>query len=194
MSANRFSGPRSRCGSVPREEARDPGRHRPPRRLGTHFPVDVGVVGDATTTANTMKDWLADAGVEPSPACSAALEESLAAYSPANEFEDGGFMMGGLQEFNTLVRHRLDLITVVINDGGYGAEYHHVVRHDLDGSLPLMSWPDFAAVATSLGGTGITVRSLAELETAARAITERDRPLLLDIRVNTAVAAASMGL
>ena len=35
---------------------------------------------------------------------------------------DGGFMTSGITEFNTAVRHNIDLITIVCNDGAYGAE------------------------------------------------------------------------
>jgi len=36
---------------------------------------------------------------------------------------DGGFMMGGLNEFNTAVRLGLNLIVIVCNDSAYGAEH-----------------------------------------------------------------------
>jgi thiamine pyrophosphate-dependent acetolactate synthase large subunit-like protein len=36
---------------------------------------------------------------------------------------EGGFMPDGLAEFNTTVRHDLDLIVFVFNDGAYGAEH-----------------------------------------------------------------------
>ena len=36
---------------------------------------------------------------------------------------DGGFMMGGINEFNTAVRLGLDLIVIIANDSAYGAEH-----------------------------------------------------------------------
>ena len=41
---------------------------------------------------------------------------------------DGGFMHGGLVEFNTAVRYGRDLIVVVCNDGAYGAEHIKLAR------------------------------------------------------------------
>lgn len=98
---------------------------------------------------------------------------------------DGGFMMS-LAEFNTAVRYGLDLIAVVYNDGSYSAEYHHFVEHDLDPGISLLDWPDFASVAESLGGSGVTVMSLDETDHVVEAIAERDRPLVIDVRVDPA--------
>lgn len=98
---------------------------------------------------------------------------------------DGGLMMS-LAEFNTAVRYGLDLIAVVYNDGSYSAEYHHFVNHDLDPGISLLKWPDLAKVGESLGGTGITVTSLDETDHVVDAIANRDRPLLIDVRVDPA--------
>jgi acetolactate synthase I/II/III large subunit len=99
---------------------------------------------------------------------------------------DGSFMIDGLAEFNTAVRHRLDLVVVVLNDGSYGAEYAQFQRRDMDPALSIFDWPDLAPVATALGGQGFTVRSQAELEAALAAIAQRDRPVLIDIKLNPA--------
>src|SRR5699024_7980541 len=36
---------------------------------------------------------------------------------------DGGFMLGGLADFHAAVRHHVDLIVAIFNDGAYGAEH-----------------------------------------------------------------------
>jgi thiamine pyrophosphate-dependent acetolactate synthase large subunit-like protein len=95
---------------------------------------------------------------------------------------DGGFMLGGLAEFNTAVRHKVDLIVVVCNDGSYGAEHFQFRMRQMDPGLSLFNWPEFASVATALGGHGITVRTSEDLERAAQAIKDRDRPLLIDLK------------
>lgn len=97
---------------------------------------------------------------------------------------DGGFMLGGLAEFNTAVRCRCDLIVVVCNDGSYGAEHIQFRNRDMDPALSLFDWPDFAPVAIALGGAGVTVRSAADLEVAAEAIAGRQRPLLIDLKLD----------
>ena len=69
---------------------------------------------------------------------------------------DGGFMMGGINEFNTAVRLNQDLITIVCNDSAYGAEHIQFVDRDMNPSLSQFEWPSFADVATALGGQGIS--------------------------------------
>ena len=96
---------------------------------------------------------------------------------------DGGLMMS-LSELNTAVQHSLDLIVVVMNDGGYGAEYRHFVDRGMDPSLSLLSWPQFAQLAEGFGAAGLTVTNLDELEAAAAAIEHRNGPMVIDIKID----------
>lgn len=97
---------------------------------------------------------------------------------------DGGFMLGGLAEFNSAVRHKVDLVVVLFNDAAYGAEHIQFRNKGMDPSLSTFDWPDFGPVATALGGQGFTVRNLAELDEALAAIETRDRPILIDIKID----------
>lgn len=97
---------------------------------------------------------------------------------------DAGFLMS-LQELETAVRHDVSITVVVMNDESLGSEYHSL---DVAGEPPdvaLISTPDIADVAESLGARGRTVRSLDELETLATELaSEPDGPLVVDCRVN----------
>ena len=99
---------------------------------------------------------------------------------------DGGFMLGGLTEFHTAVREKLDLIVVLCNDGGYGAEYLHFTDHGMDPSLALFDWPEFSEVATAMGGQGLIVRTQADLGAMQEAIRTRayGKPLLIDLKLD----------
>jgi thiamine pyrophosphate-dependent acetolactate synthase large subunit-like protein len=97
---------------------------------------------------------------------------------------DGGFMLGGLAEFSTAVREGVDLTVIVLNDGGYGAEHIQFRNRDMDPALSLLAWPDLAAVARSMGGVGVRVRRLADLDAAAAALASRERPVLLDVHLD----------
>lgn len=97
---------------------------------------------------------------------------------------DGGFMLGGLAEFGTAVREKQDLVVVVLNDGAYGAEYIQFKNLGMDPSIATVAWPDLAGVATALGGTGLTARSEAELDACLAALPTRDRPVLIDVRID----------
>ncbi|MCM2562908.1 thiamine pyrophosphate-binding protein [Lutimaribacter sp. EGI FJ00015] len=97
---------------------------------------------------------------------------------------DGGFMMGGINEFNTAVRLKQDLIVIVCNDSAYGAEHIQFLDRSMDPGLSQFDWPSFAEVATALGGKGILVTSDDELEAALPEIDKRDRPLLIELRLD----------
>jgi len=97
---------------------------------------------------------------------------------------DGGFMMGGINEFNTAVRLGLDLIVIVANDSAYGAEHIQFLDRKMDPSLTEFHWPSFAGIARSLGGQGIEVRSNEELETALAALKTREGPMLIELRLD----------
>ena len=97
---------------------------------------------------------------------------------------DGGFMMGGVNEFNTAVRLKQDLIVIVCNDSAYGAEHIQFLDRSMDPGLSQFDWPSFADVATALGGHGILVQSAEDLEGALEKIENRDRPILLELRLD----------
>ena len=97
---------------------------------------------------------------------------------------DGGFMMGGINEFNTAVRLGLDLIVIVANDSAYGAEHIQFLDRQMDPSLTEFHWPSFAQVATSLGGQGYEVRSLEQLDAALDALEDRKGPVLIELHLD----------
>lgn len=97
---------------------------------------------------------------------------------------DGGFMLGGIGEFATAVQSGVDLIVLVLNDGSYGAEHIQFRHRGLDPDITTFRWPDFRSVAMSLGGHGVTVRTRADLQEVRRAVERRDRPLLIDVKLD----------
>ena len=97
---------------------------------------------------------------------------------------DGGFMMGGINEFNTAVRMKQDLIVIVANDSAYGAEHVQFLDRKMDPGLSTFNWPSFADVATALGGQGVQVNSAEDLEAAIKVMETRDRPLLIELHLD----------
>ncbi|NUP47685.1 MAG: thiamine pyrophosphate-binding protein, partial [Catenulispora sp.] len=96
---------------------------------------------------------------------------------------DGGALMSAA-ELETAVRERLNLVIVIYNDAGYGAEVHHFGPDGHD--LGTVTFPDtdLAAIARGYGCQAATVRVPADLA----ALTDwlagpRERPLLLDAKV-----------
>lgn len=97
---------------------------------------------------------------------------------------DGGFMLGGLAEFNTAVRNLLDVIVLVLNDCAYGAEHIQFRNRGMDPSSSQMQWPDLADVAKALGGSGVTINSAEALLALPKHISERQGPLLINVRID----------
>ncbi|MEM7188357.1 MAG: thiamine pyrophosphate-binding protein [Pseudomonadota bacterium] len=99
---------------------------------------------------------------------------------------DGGFMMGGLAEFTSAVREKLDLVIVLCNDNAYGAEYIQFEDRQMDPMLSTFDWPSMAGAATALGGKGVQVTSEDGLDAAIEAIESRDGPVLIELMLDPA--------
>ena len=95
-------------------------------------------------------------------------------------------MMGGLAEFSSVVREGLDLVTVICNDSAYGAEYIQFKDRQMDPSLSTFAWPSFAAIAQSMGATGLRVSTMAELDAALEIVTGTKSPVLLELVLDPA--------
>ncbi len=101
---------------------------------------------------------------------------------------DGATMMN-IAEFNSAVRHDLDVILVVVNDRGYGPEYFHLKAGGRNADLALFDWPSFADTAVGLGALGATVRNQQDLADLERVLDSRGRrPLLIEVCVDPDVA------
>jgi thiamine pyrophosphate-dependent acetolactate synthase large subunit-like protein len=101
---------------------------------------------------------------------------------------DGGAMMG-LPELETAARLRLPILFVIYDDAAYGAEVHHF--RPMGHPVETVQFPDtdFAAIARGAGCEGITVRTLADLEPVTAWLERRERPLLVDAKVDPDVCA-----
>ena len=97
---------------------------------------------------------------------------------------DGGFMMGGVNEFNTAVRTGCDLIVIICNDSAYGAEHIQMLDRKMDPSLTEFTWPSFAEVANSLGGQGVQVTTPEELDAAIEAVNARKGPIVVELKLD----------
>ena len=94
---------------------------------------------------------------------------------------DGGFMMGGLAEFTSVVRENLNLVTVICNDSAYGAEHIQFKDRQMDPALSTFDWPSFADMANAMGATGIRISSDEDLEAALDIVCNTHGPVLLEL-------------
>ncbi len=73
---------------------------------------------------------------------------------------------------------------MVCNDSAYGAEHIQFVDRDMNPSMAQFEWPSFAEIATSLGGQGIVVDADDQLDACMQAIANRNRPLLIELKLD----------
>jgi thiamine pyrophosphate-dependent acetolactate synthase large subunit-like protein len=99
---------------------------------------------------------------------------------------DGGALLA-LPEFETLGRLGLPLLVVIYDDAAYGAEVHHFAPMGEPVDLAQFPDTDFAALAEAAGCRGLTARSVDDLEGVRAWLDVRDRPLVLDAKVDPAI-------
>jgi thiamine pyrophosphate-dependent acetolactate synthase large subunit-like protein len=100
---------------------------------------------------------------------------------------DGGALLS-LSEFETLGRLGLPILVVIYDDAAYGAEVHHFAPMGEPVDLAQFPATDFAALAEAAGCRGLTARSVDDLAGVRDWLTARDRPLVLDAKVDPAIA------
>ena len=93
-------------------------------------------------------------------------------------------------EFETVARLGLPVLIVIYNDAAYSAEVHHF--GPLGQPVDLVKFPDtdFAAIGRSVGLSGITVRSRADLEPVREWAVRPRSGLVVDAKVEPTVVAS----
>jgi len=104
---------------------------------------------------------------------------------------DGGFLMT-MGELETAVREDLPLVIVLMNDCAYGAELHFLKMRDLPVEKSVFPDVDFAPVAEAFGFQAWTIRKLDDLRALAPVLAKPEGPILLDCKINAAIAAPFM--
>lgn len=95
---------------------------------------------------------------------------------------DGGFMLGGLPDLATVAHESLRLITVVCNDGAYGAEYLQLANKSKPTSVSLTSTINFAAVAHAMGIPSFRIQDPATLDNATTQLSRTTSgPLVIEL-------------
>jgi thiamine pyrophosphate-dependent acetolactate synthase large subunit-like protein len=78
-------------------------------------------------------------------------------------FDGDGSLMMHIQEFETIKRHGLNILIVVMNDGAYGSEVHKLRSEGMPDDGSVFGYCDFAAIARGFGIPGTRVKNLADL-------------------------------
>jgi len=98
--------------------------------------------------------------------------------------EGDGSLMFNLQELETIVRHKLQMVLIVWNDSGYGAEVHKLVAKGFDEKLAQWESPNFVALAKAFGGDGVLLADPSEIGGAIAEGLRKGGLFLIDARVS----------
>ncbi len=98
--------------------------------------------------------------------------------------EGDGSLMFNIQELETIVRHKMQMVLVVWNDAGYGAEVHKLVAKGFDEKLAQWESPDFVALAKAFGGDGVKLSTASDIGGAVADGLRKGGLYLIDARVS----------
>lgn len=74
--------------------------------------------------------------------------------------EGDGSLLMHIQELETIRRQGIKLLINIMNDGGYGAEFHKFRAHEIEAKQAIHGRGDLAGVATGFGLRGATVTQM----------------------------------
>jgi thiamine pyrophosphate-dependent acetolactate synthase large subunit-like protein len=104
---------------------------------------------------------------------------------------DGGVMMH-VQELETIRRHGLNILVVVMNDGAYGSEVHKLRSAGLPETGSVFGFCDFAGIARGFGLPGKTFRKLDELPKAVAEFAASGGAAVWDFHVSDKVLSPTI--
>lgn len=99
--------------------------------------------------------------------------------------EGDGSLMFNIQELETVVREKLQMVLVIWNDQGYGAEVHKLTAKGFNEKLAQWQSPDFVAIAKAFGGDGVKLSSEDQIGAAVADGLRKGGLYLIDARVSS---------
>ncbi|MDG2237864.1 MAG: thiamine pyrophosphate-binding protein [Arenicellales bacterium] len=107
-------------------------------------------------------------------------------------FDGDGSLLMHVQELETIKRHGMNILIVVMNDGGYGSEVHKLRSQGfpLDGAV--FGHSDFAAIARGFGVDGKKVTDLADIPKLVAAFADSGTVAVWDFHVSDQVLSSIM--
>jgi len=103
---------------------------------------------------------------------------------PAMLVDGDASVMMHLAEFETMVRYKMPLLIVVMNNEALGSEYYKLDAHKMRSELATISTPDLGAVAKAFGGRGKLARSIDDVKSAAAEWVAKPGPMIIDARIS----------
>jgi thiamine pyrophosphate-dependent acetolactate synthase large subunit-like protein len=107
-------------------------------------------------------------------------------------FDGDGSLLMHVQELETIRRHGLKILVVVMNDGAYGSEVHKLRSEGMPEEGSVFGYSDFAGIARGFGLAGRTVRNLDELPKYVAEFARSGGAAVWDFQVSDKVLSPSI--
>ena len=104
---------------------------------------------------------------------------------------DGGFLFH-LQELETLKRQGYRILMCIMNDGGYGSEFHKLRSDGVDDRWALFGRPAFEKIATGFGLRGNEIRDVSVIPKLFKDFTAQGESEIWNIQISDQVIAPVM--
>ncbi|MEM7257014.1 MAG: thiamine pyrophosphate-binding protein [Pseudomonadota bacterium] len=101
---------------------------------------------------------------------------------------DGSALMH-IQELETMKRHGMHILVLVLNDGAYGSEVHKLRADGVTDEGSVFGRPDFANIGRGFGLHGETITSLDVLEKCMREFLAGNSAAIWDIHISDQIAS-----
>ncbi|HEY7741603.1 MAG TPA: thiamine pyrophosphate-binding protein [Burkholderiales bacterium] len=111
---------------------------------------------------------------------------------PVVLFDGDGSLIMHVQELDTIKRHKMNILIIVMNDGAYGSEVHKLRAEGLPEEGSVFGYCDFAAIARGFGIEGKTVRNLADLPKMVEEFGKRGGAAVWDFHVSDKVVSPTI--
>ncbi len=106
---------------------------------------------------------------------------------PAVLVDGDASVMMHLAEFESMVRYKMPLLVIVMNNEALGSEYYKLDAHGMNAELSTIPTPDLGAVAKAFGGKGALARSAEDVRNAAQEWLRNPCPMIIDVRIARSV-------
>lgn len=104
-------------------------------------------------------------------------------------FDGDGSLLMNVQELETIRRHNLNILIIIMNDGAYGSEVHKLRSEGLSEEGSVFGFTDFAAVAKGFGLQGATITDVSEIPALVKAFARKGGGAVWDIRISDQVVS-----
>ena len=119
----------------------------------------------------------------------------VAAARPDNTvvlFDGDGSLMMHVQELETIKRHGLRILIIVMNDGAYGSEVHKFRAEGMPEAGSVFGRCDFAAIARGFGLSGQTFTSVDDVPKRVAEFAKNGGAAVWDFHVSDRVLSPTM--